>query len=202
MELFKRIEMGRELSWEEIDTNWTRIKNAIDHTEQAIEDTRTNKEWILPLYLLGDAEAEERAWLGLIDFAGNEAAGIHYRNGDVLTAIAAAEQYRGIVHQSESAILSVVSVGAGAGGFDFGITIQDYSPYSEAGISMSSSSIALFNDSAIGLLVGKYDAQLHIGFFGEHASQQTIAEASTDPAITELQDILIIYGLALDNRNP
>jgi hypothetical protein len=43
---------------------------------------------------------------------------------------------------------------------------------------------------------------LHIGFFGEHASQQTIAEASTDPAITELQDILIIYGLALDNRNP
>lgn len=39
-----------------------------------------------------------------------------------------------------------------------------------------------------------------LGFFGSIAAQQSITETSADVAITELQNILINYGLALDNR--
>jgi hypothetical protein len=197
--LYLRSEKGSELTWEELDTNWTRIKNGVEAVEQALEDTRTNKEWILPLYLLGNADAEERAWLGVLNYEDNQLCGIHYRNSDVLTVIGMSEQYRGILHQSDNRNLSIVSVGAGSL-FDMGITIQDNSPYANAGISMSSSTIGLFIDDTLSMMIANYDGLLHLGFFGEHAQQQVITEISSEPAITELQDILIAYGLAVDNR--
>jgi hypothetical protein len=41
---------------------------------------------------------------------------------------------------------------------------------------------------------------LEVGVFGSTATQQSITTNSVDPAVTELQNIMIAYGLATDNR--
>lgn len=209
--LYLRSEKGTELTWEEVDTNWTRIKNAVDGLELSLEDTRANKEWIMPLLL----KELDNANISLINYEYNPVTnsdpftGLLYNNIDNTKA--------GVYILYDGISNDLLSIGIGSETDDYTAIINtnwnDGVPELNYRIirhtPLSSVMIGIEPDEAfINLLTSRMltirddNGTPHIGFFGDHAPQQAISETTTDPAITELQDILIAYGLAIDNRNP
>lgn len=188
-ELFKRFDKGSELTWEELDTNWMRIKNGVDELEQELANSRINKEWILPLYLSGDAESEN-------------------------TRLDAMLGYGGIIYEDDNGFVSVFPFGV-YGEYEnyflnnnfnidepsFELSIYTNSPYTGTALLLNQTTITMRSEDDIFFQAERISGLSFLGFWGEKAERQSIAETSSDPAITELQDILIAYGLAIDNRS-
>lgn len=186
--LYKRTEKGSELTWEELDTNWTRIKNGVDALEQALQDTRTNKGWILPLYIEGNPESEHTRIDSMFGYGG-----IIYEDANGFVASYPLGVYGNYNNYN---LISNFDISEPS----FELSIYSDSPLLGTSILLDSVRALIKNQDVVGFELDSSGGVNRIGFFGEKVERQSITETSSDLAITEIQNILIAYGLAIDNR--
>jgi hypothetical protein len=195
-QLFLRTEAGRELTWEELDTNWMRIKNGVDALEVQLQDTRQQRDWVLPLYFYGNESSEHYIRLAYREFEDYPSGVLEEVHPDYTIYNTQAGLFGFSDNYEYTASYSVYDID-----LSYGISVQRFSPFSAMGINVLANEVNI--DSHLGrawrtLSMG---SELQLGFFGELAPQQSIAETSSDAAITEIQNILIAFGLATDNRS-
>lgn len=187
--LYLRLEKGAPLTWEELDTNWLRLKQAVETLEAEAED------WHLPLYVEGDETSTPATWLGVAKVLEPDIAGLHQREAD-RNAVAWPEGLFGWSGNGRA----VVRV-YGGDEAEVWLSAMAVTPMLFTGLRLEADRCVLTTHGGVALTVEhRTGGRLRVGFFGQKAEQQAISIDSADAAVQELQAILIAYGLAVDQR--
>lgn len=150
-----------------------------------------SKKWILPLYLVGDAESSESFRLDDIDGFG----AIIYEDNERVSAV-----YPDGFYSSNNSYEAILNTSWNNGNPDTAMLIIKQFPLGIVSVSLSENRFQTSTHLGVAIDVDASNS-LKLGFFGEKTTQKQISETSADPAIAELQDILIAFGLATDNRS-
>lgn len=144
-----------------------------------------------PLYFVGNENSNPRGYIG--EFELNPAAipGLYYFGDNVWRVnspgqVAAIDMGTGTISYFNNDIDDMRLV----------IGIERDSPFLETTIELTEFEFIYYLNGINQFVVKNNE----MGFFGESAARQSITETTADAAIMELQNILIAYGLATDNR--
>lgn len=144
-----------------------------------------------PLYFVGDENSNPRGYIGEFELSPEAIPGMYYFGDNVWRfsspgQVAAVDMKTGTFSYFYNRIDDMSTLMGIARDLPF---LQSRIRINEFGF--------IYHLNGINQFVVKNN---EMGFFGESAAQQSITETTADAAIMELQNILIAYGLATDNR--